>query len=374
MALIRNEDLERLAVLATRLAGMYADAEQQIQARIAREVEHAAVDGDFSAVARALNLGAMQRTAEDVVRALRSASTAELAAILEDAAAAGSTAAVNSLPESLRTPTAAVPGAGGIAAIAVELAGVTATAQARILRLPDDVFRQAAASSVTGLLGGALGSSQEAQAAAWQRIIATGATFRDSAGRRWNTASYVEMATRTATQRAYTAQHTTTLTAAGVTLQRVVIGREACEECARWAGKILRSDAGPTGRVQVPSLTGPGTVTVNIAGTIDEAEASGWHHPNCRCTLVGYVPGTRPPTVPDTTYDPAAEAARARLRALERRVRAAKTNEAAAVTPEQRTAARARVRAIQAEIRDHVAAHDTLTRERNREQINFGHR
>lgn len=371
MPVVGNESLERLAALATQLAGLYASAEQRVQRAIAARVEKAmAISPDQ--LARALDLARLRGDAQAIVAELALGSVDQVEELFSVAMATGTRDALAQLPAALRTQTASVSGAAGIAAIADQLANATITARRSILRLPDDVFRRAVADPVAGLLAGAVGSSREAQAAAWQTLIAEGAQFTDRSGRRWNSASYVEMATRTATRRAYSAQQSATLTAVGVDLRRVVIGREACKECARWAGKVLRADSGPTGRVEIPSMLGPGTITVNIAGTIDEAESSGWHHPNCRCTTVAYIPGAPRPPEMLTTYDPAAEQARGRLRALERRVRQWKTKEAAAVTPEQRAAARARIREAQAAIREHVEANPTVTRQRNREQVNLG--
>jgi predicted amidohydrolase YtcJ len=80
-------------------------------------------------------------------------------------------------------------------------------AAVRITRFADDAYRAAVVSgAVTQALDNA--TPVEAAAQAWRELSAKGITgFTDKSGRNWNLASYVEMATRTATQRAYNASH-----------------------------------------------------------------------------------------------------------------------------------------------------------------------
>jgi len=111
------------------------------------------------------------------------------------------------------------------------------------------------------------------------------------------------------------------------------------------------------------------TVTVEVAGTVEEARAAGWNHPNCRCRLVAYSPGL---TIPqgDTTYDEAAEKERAQQRALEREIRSAKRREAAAMTDTDRAKAAADVREAQADMRDFIRR-TGRNRQSYREQLGF---
>lgn len=68
------------------------------------------------------------------------------------------------------------------------------------------------------------------------------------------------------------------------------------------------------------------------------------------------------------TADPEGDAARQRLRYLERQTRAAKRVEAVAMDETARKAAAARVRAYQAKIRHHVAT-TTAKRQPHRERL-----
>ena len=366
------DDRDALDALAADLAAMFADAEQRLAAALSVQVAAGLEDGD---VVRALNLAELRRDAEHIAGALRGLYPDQLERILAVAAEHGATAALGELADVAGLPdlTAARVPAGTAAATALvaDLTNALDDVTVRILRWPDDVYRRAVAQASTALLLGLGATSKTVQARAWQQLVTQGVTgFTDVTGRRWNLATYVEMATRTAARRAWDDQHDGVLRTAGVELVSIVVGSGACKRCADWAGKVLRLDDGPTGRIRVPSMVDPDAdVTVDVDGTVADARAAGWQHPNCRCRKVAYLPGLS--VVADvTTYSPEQEAARVKLRDLEVQVRKAKTDAAAAVAPEVRTAANAKVRDLQARIREHVA--DTgLMRQRDREQVSY---
>jgi hypothetical protein len=372
--------------LVADLVELFASAERRLTTALAAQARAGIDAGDGPA--RALRLGELRTEAERVARWLGQTSPEVLERIVATAAREGADAALAELTALVgttgtETAAAVAPGAGAAvvstdrraagaraaALIRADLSSAMANVTARVLRFPDDVYRRAVATASTDVVLGLGGTTTSAQQQAWTMLVRQGVTgFTDTAGRRWNLASYVEMATRSATRRAYDDAKVATMRENGVDLVSVVVGNRACEKCARWAGKILRTDDGPTGRIEVQAVTG-GTVTVNVAGTLDEAKAAGWRHPNCRCATVAYLPGLS--VVEDvTTYDPEAEAARARLRELEREVRKAKL-EAAAAPPDARQGANRKVRALQAKIRDHVTE-TGLIRQRRREQPNLG--
>src|SRR5690606_28850709 len=301
--------------------------------------------------------------------AQRRGATAALAELSAAVGSTGRTAATVAPTTSLVAPRVSA-GAGAAVAIRADLTSTLQDVTRRVLRFPDDVYRRAVGRFATDVPLGR-GTTHTAQLGAWRSLLGRGVTgFVDKSGRRWALSSYVEMATRSATRRAYDDSKVTAMQDNGVNLVSIVVGAGSCERCARWSGKILRTDAGPTGRLRVPNAAGDGEVTVTVAATLDQAKAAGWRHPNCRCSTVAYLPGLS--VITDVThYDPDAEADRAKLRYLERETRKAKIAAMAAVSPEDQKAANARVRALQARIRDHVA--DTgLVRQRNREQIDLG--
>jgi hypothetical protein len=239
--------------------------------------------------------------------------------------------------------------------------------RSRILRFPDDVYRKAIADTTARNLLVSTGQ-RPAQASAWRDLIGQGVTgFVDKAGRRWNLASYVEMASRTATIRAYRAQNEHTMHANGIFLVKIVGGNDMCSKCGAWVNKTLSLDGTPAGDYPMLSAVDDRMVTVHVAGTIDQAREAGWSHPNCRCTTACVLPGVDP-VVKTSTYSPEKDQERDRLRALERKVRKLKREDLLDTDP----TVKARIRDTQEQIREHVEA-TGLKRQRRREQLNLGH-
>lgn len=240
----------------------------------------------------------------------------------------------------------------------------------RILRWPDDTYREVIARTVPGILiGGDTG--RQAQTRAWRELRRAGVTgFIDSADRRWNLATYVEMATRTATRRAFTDSNLATLSSYGIDLVTPIGGGGMCDVCGRWVGKVLSQGGTGARTVEVPHSTRDTTVTVRVAGSVDDAIADGWGHPNDRCTLVGYFPGMAQD--PGPAWDRESEDAQARLRSLEVEVRKSKRDAIGALDEDEAKAARRKTRDLQAKIRDHIDETGE-PRRREREQLNYGH-
>lgn len=243
---------------------------------------------------------------------------------------------------------------------------------ARILRQPEDVYREVIARASEGVLEGQITRRRAAQRAL-DDFADRGITgFVDDRGRAWNLHSYVEMAVRTVCGRAAIQAHADRLAAAGHSLVSVSAPGGSCPRCAPWEGKVLAL-SGPAGshQVQMPHASDLGrTVTVQVAGSLMEARAAGFQHPNCRHSVSLYLPGVSvPPTAPANvhSYDSVQE-----QRRLERQVRRWKRREQTALDDETRTAARRRIRGYQAQLRE-------LTRETGqrrlpeREQITYAH-
>jgi hypothetical protein len=260
----------------------------------------------------------------------------------------------------------ALPGIDAIQRLAWTLTSQLRATHTPLLRWADDVYRQVVAE--TALVDTLAGTKTRLRAAqvTWERFLSKGVKgFTDSAGRRWELASYVEMAMRTGSAQASVEGHLDRLAAVDVDLVIVSNHAQECKVCRPFEGKVL-SRSGPTGRVEVPSAVEDRTVTVNVIDTVSGAVRAGLMHPNCRHNLSGYFPGAT--TVPTQTADPQGDADRQRLRSLERRLRRAKLRAAAIIDPDARAAANKRVRDLQGQIREHVK--DTgLVRQPQREQI-----
>lgn len=208
----------------------------------------------------------------------------------------------------------------------------------------------------------------QAAADALARFANEGITgFVDKSGRKWSLRTYVEMAVRTQTADIMVQAHTSRLEDAGVRLVMVSDAPYECPLCKPWEGKVLEV-GGPSGPhdVRVRNVGGGGSITVRVAGSLEEARSKGLFHPNCRHNITGYLPGvSRAPEKPDTkgvTYEDTQ-----RQRALERNARKWDRRKAVALTDEERAAADAKFKYWRKQAREH-AAKTGLPRKTNRER------
>jgi hypothetical protein len=164
------------------------------------------------------------------------------------------------------------------------------------------------------------------------------------------------MATRTAAERAFNVSHLDRMQSLGLDLFTVTDDGHPCPLCQPWQGKVL--SVAPDSRADA---------------TIADATAAGLFHPRCRHTLVGYIPGVTVIPAPrewaDTDQQRYDESQTQRR--LEREIRAAKRELAAAFTPEMRTQAQFAVRRAQARMRDFIEQTGRVRNSR-REQLNLG--
>lgn len=362
--------------LAEDLAAAVADLYEAAQGVMLEKIRQALADGIESPLWVQLKLAAtdsLQAAIGEVLAALQADAAGAIHQAVAEAYTRGQQAAVAELgavPVGQALAAAdALPGAPAVDRLAAALVGETQVTHLRILRQTMDVYRDVVARAASAPLLGAQTRRQAAQTAldAFANRGVTG--FIDRAGRSWELRSYVEMATRSVVGRAAVDAHTDRLAAAGVDLVIVSQAPEECPLCRPWERKIL-ARTGPTGARSVEAehaASADGrTVTVRVAGSLPEARAAGLMHPNCRHDVSAYLPGV--------TQIPAAHPTRATFedsqqqRYLERQVRKWKRREAAGMDDAARRAARAKVRAYQARIRELVA--DTgLPRKSHREQL-----
>ncbi|MEV5537447.1 phage minor capsid protein [Saccharopolyspora shandongensis] len=371
-----SEPGEVIEQLARDILALYTQAEARLLGEIARRAR-AGQDtpqwaSEKSAAAREMRLAAERILAQLQGEAGRAAAEAVLAA--HQAGAAQALAQIYDLgaldADQLDALRDVIPGMDAATLLAADLTSRLEAMFLRILRWTQDAFQTAIAASAPGQLLGTA-TTHTAQRAAWDRLAADGVTgFVDKSGRSWNLASYVEMATRTATGRAWNEGHLARMDEIGVDLVTVSRTTDGCSLCSVWEGRILARSGEPGERAVENELTGE-PMTIEVAATIEDARAQGLMHPNCRHTFIPYIPGVT--VLPDPReHDQAAEDEREHLRALERKVRREKRKEGAALDDTAARLARAKIRDLQAEIREHVAA-TGLNRKRYREQLNLGH-
>ncbi|WP_236586755.1 phage minor capsid protein [Streptomyces sp. FR-008] len=361
--------------LAATTRDMYASAEERLLGIIARQLA-AGLDAPGWVEAKLAAVQQIRRAAQGVVDELGKATQLEVFDAVAEAYNVGHRSAVAELgalsDDARALVDDRVPNAQAVDRLAQEAVDVVTATHRSILRAVVDGFRAVVASvAATPLLG--LGTRRQATQDAMRAFADRGIqAFVDRAGRRWSLPVYAEMAVRTATARAATEAHMRTLGEAGVDLVVVSDAPRECPLCAPWEGKVLTIGGPPGPRtVEVEHAVEDGRmVPVRVAGSLDQARAQGLQHPNCRHSVSAYTPGlTR---VEQAHSDPEGYAAGQRQREIERTIRKWKRREAAAVTPEGKRAARAKVRQWQTAMRDHLAAHPDLRRLRHREQVGAG--
>lgn len=361
---------EQIEAVTQSTAGLYAEAEQAILREITRRLT-AGMDAPDWAVTRLGALSTLRRSVERILGLAQAAGADQIRETLAAAYRSGQAIATVGLPASLLRgdPDAGrlaaviqqVPRVAAIESLAAALIDDIGARHSNVLRHVLDVYREVIQRATAVSIAGGMTRRQAAQHA-YQRLVDQGVTsFVDSAGRRWRLSSYVEMATRTVTQRAAVQGQTDRLTTLGVDLVIISDSPRECPICRPHEGRVYSISGGQRGRVELPSMVGSGTVTVDIAGSLAEARADGLFHPNCTHSARSFLPGaTRRP--PRPTANPDGYKAKERQRAIERQIRKWKEREIAALDPDAAAVARAKVRAWQKALRDHLKANPELKR------------
>ncbi|MGW0465425.1 phage minor capsid protein [Streptomyces sp. NPDC003027] len=358
--------------LSATVRDLYTDAEQRLLALVARQL-----DGGFEApgwaVAKLRDIQPLRRAAQGVVDALGTAMQLEVfSAVTEayDIGAQAGRAELGALSDvDVRRIAESTPGTRAVDRIAAETIELVTETHRGILRGVEDGYRQVIAeSSATPLLG--VDTRRQATQAAMARFADRGLrSFVDRRGRSWQMTSYAEMAVRPCGGRGARRQ-------AARRRDRARDRPNAphnCDLCAPCEGEVLALD-GPGGArtVEMEHATDDGRIVrVHVAGSLDEARRAGLQHPNCRHSTSAYLPGVTWPPV-EHSEDPDGYAASQRRRAIERAIRKWKNKSAAAMTPEAKRAAEARVRAYQGKMHEHLTQHPELIRRREREQPGAG--
>lgn len=211
----------------------------------------------------------------------------------------------------------------------------------QISRAVRDVYQQTVTQSTAQVLAGTQ-TRREATRDVLVRLTDRGITgFQDNAGRRWDMASYAEMAVRTGAAQTMLQGHTDRLTELGIDLVMVSDAPEECKICRPFEGQVLSL----SGRAVGERLSDGTTVKDSLIA----AKAAGLYHPNCRHSHGIYIPGVT--TRLTDTEDPEGDALRQQQRAFERRVRELKRR--AAIDKEfggpEAAVSRGKLRAKQAE-------------------------
>lgn len=212
-------------------------------------------------------------------------------------------------------------------------------ASIQVLRNTMDTYREVIAETNTGVLAGYETRLQASQNAL-NEFAAKGITgFTDKSGRKWELASYVEMATRTGNAHAAIQGHLDRQMELGNDLVIVSSHANTCPLCAPWGGKVL-------------SIKGNNPKY----DSLENAKAAGLFHPNCKHTITAYFPFIDEPEghEHDKGYTPEMYEATQQQRYNERMIRRYKNEEAVALTPEAEFRAHNKVLQWQSIQREHV--------------------
>ncbi|MFI6909889.1 phage minor capsid protein [Nonomuraea sp. NPDC050394] len=358
--------------LVTTLLDLYTGVERRLARDIATSLR-ADIDSPDWAQAKLRELTALRRRIEVILAKLGQDSDDRVRQAIALAAQRGGQQALRELQiqadaplPDLASALEALPGIGALIRLARELALTLRSTHTQILRWSLDVYREVIArAALPDVLVGVQTRRQAAQHA-WESFLDKGITgFTDTAGRRWELASYVEMAVRTGTHQAMRQGHMDRLVDAGEDLVIVSDSPRECELCRPWERRVL-SLSGQTGRVlREDEIVDDRIIAVNVV-PIAVARAAGLFHPNCTHSTSLYLPGVT--RVDNAVHDPDGYEAKQRQRAIERHIRKWKRRSAGALDPLAKRRADTKVREWQTALRAHIDEHG-LKRLRYREQI-----
>ncbi|MGW4639561.1 phage minor capsid protein [Sphaerisporangium sp. NPDC004334] len=352
-----------LALKHARLvADMYADAEAELFRVVRDALLRREGEPDYAG-ARFAEVRQLRKEAEQIVRRLEKLAAQAAQDGVTEAWQAGVDAALADLRR-VGSRSGINPGQG-VTELAAQVLSIVTSVHQGALRAVDDMFRRVIAEVAGRPLVGAE-TRRQAEQRALDRFAAAGITgFVDSAGRTWDMVSYTEMAMRSAVARAAVDGHLATLRDGGQDLVMVSRAARSCPVCDPWEGKIL-SQSGPAGnRTETNRVTGE-PIMVHVAATVARARAEGLLHPNCRHGLTPYLPGATKPLPP--LQVPGDYRDTQRQRYLERRIRAAKRQQAAALDEPARKRATAKLADYQAQLAEHVKQ-TGLRRDSRRESV-----
>jgi hypothetical protein len=373
------------AAYADRIITLYVEVERELATLIAAKLKRGVAHDDLTQ--KMLALSEIRRSAEAAMRKIDGKTGPAVELALREAAAAGGRKAQEEL---LRVRDRRAVGrrladvdknlvnSPSILRLAASLAPALdrklAATHLQVVRSAGDIYQHAvAAMSVPGVLAG-IATRREATQKALDQLWRKGITgFVDKAGRSWNLASYVEMATRTTTAHAAIQAHLDQLGQQGMDLVMVSADGAPCPICRPWEGKILTTgSASGAQTIERASELDGSPVKVHIDGSTSEAIAAGLFHPSCRHRFITYLPGLTAPI--ESAGDGAAlYQAEQQQRGLERQARRLAVQQAGAVDPDAAKRYAAAYRTKRAEIKAHVDDHPGLRRKTERERIDLGH-
>lgn len=237
------------------------------------------------------------------------------------------------------------------------------------LRYMNDVYRQTILRTATAMNAGGM-TLQQATDEATKDFLAQGINCVEySNGRRVNIASYAEMALRTCSTRAMLMGEAKQRERLGIDTVLVSQYGACSDTCLPWQGRVYIDDVfqeynGPRGGSFGVSRNGRQYMFLSVA------IKGGLFHPNCRHTISTWIEGvsTMPKPMNIKKIERVSKLEKIQ-RSMERDIRKAKRERAGLTDPEAVKKADAKVKELQAELRDFIKKNsDVLRRDYWRER------
>lgn len=340
---------EQQQALAAELLRIYADAETEILQKVARRLARG-IEQEGWAERKLAEIQKLRRELQIILAGLEKQGGKAVDEIVQKAYEAGSEAAAKDLRKleaEFKTGFGEVH-ENAVKALAGEAKQLLVSTHMQILRKSVDVYRSVVVETIGRAVTGVQTRREVAQAALTLFVDRGISGFTDAKGRKWEMATYAEMATRTALANAQVEGHINRMVENGRDLVIVSDHARECSLCRPFEGRIL-------------SITGKTSGYTTVA----QARSAGLFHPNCGHRLSAYIPGM---TTPRGAADPEGYEAKQKQRYIERQIRRWKRREIAAITDQERQKARAKVREWQAKQREHLEG-TGLRRKYERESI-----
>ena len=264
-------DSELAARLAKHLVDLYAQAEADLLAAIARRVARG-IDQPGWAEAKLAEITQLRAEAEARLAQLQADLEPAVRRLIGDAHTAGAVQADADLARiGIRTGFGRTNTAVVDTYVRQAVTNLEGT-HLRIFRSVMDAYRDAVVEDA-GRVAAGTATRREVSQRVLDRLADQGITgFVDRAGRNWQLDTYAEMTARTAAGRAQVQGALDRYQAAGKDLVIVSDAPQECPACRPWEGRVLSISGATTGDV------GGG---MTVAGTVAEAVGAGLQHANC---------------------------------------------------------------------------------------------
>ncbi|WZB38554.1 capsid maturation protease [Microbacterium phage Jera] len=353
------------------IAQAYQQAELQVLGQIRDRLDRGERLSDIDwATSRLAEVQTMRRDATQVLARVNRSMASKINGAFGNAYKDGGVAALKDAAAYLPDKPSAVSSAtrqAVVRALADRTREGLAGVMPNLLRKMEDDYREVVRSVVSASAAGGV-DRRKATTQALQTLLGKG--LKTGPDGRMSLPDYVQMSVRTGTANAAIQGHLDTLAVNGMDLVYIQPGPRHCDRCDEWANVPLWRASGSAGPVTVESVVSDRPVRVNVKGSLDQAKAAGWGHPNCRCNVGAYLPGVTEKTLPTPRpkWDQDGYENQQKQREIERHIREWKTREALSSDPAERAKAAAKVAQWQEIQRAHMKAHPELKRQYKREQ------